>query len=193
MRNVLFVFLIIAIPLTGICQNKKEKKAIKQWGIKSVTEMLTEYVNGKDVTRKDSYISFDKNGNVLLKEEFKKDGSIKHKELNKFDAKGNIIEEIVFETADKKSVKNYKKTYKYDVSDNKIEENEFDDKGLLLKKVTFSYNTSGDKLTETEFNAVGKQIKKAVFTYDSKGFKASKKEYDENNQLTSTRNFQYEN
>ena len=192
LRVIISVLIVICLTSSLYSQSKKEKKAIKTWGIKSITEMVTENVNGKETNRKDSYSIFDKNGNNTYSEEYKKDGSLKHKETNKFDSKGNKLEEIVFDAADNGSEKNYKKTYKYDSEENRIEESEFDETGKLLKKIQFAYNASGEKVSEAEFNGAGKVVKKTVYAYDSKGLKAVKKEFDTNDKVISTRTYQYE-
>lgn len=192
MRFVIFIFIIFCISTSLFSQTKKEKKAIKTWGIKSVTEMVTEVINEKETTRKDSYSTYDKNANIIYNEEFRKDGSLKHKESNKYDSKGNKIEEIVFDAADNKTEKNYKKTFKYDSEENKTEESEFDENGKLVKKLVYTYNANGDKVAEAEYNSAGKIAKKSVYAYDSKGLKAVKKEFDANNQLISTRTYKYE-
>ncbi|MBI5540408.1 MAG: hypothetical protein HY951_10150 [Bacteroidia bacterium] len=192
MRIVFFILVISCISTSLFSQSKKEKKAIKTWGIKSVTEMVVEVVNEKEATRKDSYTTYDKNANIIYNEEFRKDGTLKHKESNKYDSKGNLLEEIVFDAADNKTEKNYKKTYKYDSEENKTEESEFDETGKLVKKIIFSYNANGDKTGEAEYNGAGKIAKKSVYAYDSKGLKAVKKEFDANNQVISTRTYKYD-
>ncbi len=191
-RVILSVFIILFFTSNLFSQSKKEKKAIKTWGIKSITEMVTETVSGKETTRKDSYSTFDKNANILYNEEYRKDGTLKHKELNKYDSKGNKLEETVFDAADNQPEKNYKRTYKYDSGENKTEESEFDENGKLVKKTQYSYNANGEKVSEVEFNGTGKITKKSVFAYDSKGLKAVKKEYDTNDKVISTRTYQYE-
>lgn len=192
LRLILIVLIFSCFSVSIYSQSKKEKKAIKTWGIKSITEMVTENVNGKDATRKDAYSTFDKNGNTTYSEEYKKDGTLKHKESNKYDSKGNKIEEVIFEDADNSLEKNYKKTFKYDTEENKTEESEFDINGKLLKKTQYTYNANGEKVAEAEFNGLGKVTKKTVYAYDSKGLKAVKKEFDANDKVISTRTYQYE-
>jgi hypothetical protein len=191
-RAILSGFILFFFTFSVYSQSKKEKKAIKTWGIKSVTEMVTENVNGKEIIRKDSYTTYDKNGDITYNEEYRKDGTLKHKESEKYDSKGNKLEETVFDIAEARSEKNIKKTYKYDSEENKIEENEFDENGKLLKKTQYTYNSTGEKVSEVEYNGLGKVSKKTVYAYDSKGLKAIKKEYDANNQVLSTKTYQYE-
>lgn len=192
LRFVLTLLIALSIAFNSTAQSKKEKKAIKMYGIKSVTESVSENINGKETTRKDSYTTFDKNANITYNEEYKKDGTLKHKESTKYDSKGNKIEEIIFDIADSNPEKNIKKTYKYDSEENKIEESEFDETGKLLKKIISNFNESNEKVSEIEYNGTGKIIKKIVFAYDSKGLKAIKKELDASDKVISTRTYKYE-
>lgn len=192
MRTIISLFIIVFISFSSYSQSKKEKKAIKTWGIKSITEFVTEIVNGKETTRKDSYKTFDKNANLTYSEEYFKDGKLKHKETNKYDSKGNTIEESVFDAADSHSLKNYKRTYKYDSEENKIEESEFDENGKLVKKTLNTYNSSNEKVSEIEYDSEGKMIKKTQYNYDSKGLRSNKTEYDSNNQVIYKRLYKYE-
>ena len=191
MRIVIFLaFLLISCSLFS--QSKKEKKAIKTWGIKAITETVVEIIDGKETTRKDSYTRYDKNANIVFNEEYKKDGSLKHKETNGYDNKGNMIEENVFDAAENRTEKKYKRTFKYDSEGNKTEESEFDQNGNLIKKTQINYKSNGEKISEVEFNSAGKVNKKTVYAYDSKGLKAVKKEFDANDKLISTRTYTYE-
>src|SRR5438067_1668002 len=85
---------------SAFSQNKKEKKGVKSHRIKTVTEMVTETENGKEVTRKDSYSAYDKDAHVLENENYRKDGTLKHKETAKYDSKGNKLEETLFDVAE---------------------------------------------------------------------------------------------
>ncbi len=192
LRFFFILLIILSIAVNLAAQNKKEKKAIKMYGIKSVTESVSENINGKETTRKDSYTTYDKNANITFNEEYKKDGTLKHKESTKYDSKGNKIEETIFVLADSNPEKNIKKTYKYNSEENKIEESEFDETGKLIKKILFNYNTNSEKVSEIEYSGAGKIIKKIVFAYDSKGLKAIKKELDANDKVISTRTYKYE-
>lgn len=193
MVRIIVSFLVILLFTSSIySQSKKEKKAIKTYGIKAITEYVTETVNGKEITRKDSYKTFDKNANVTYSEEYFKDGKLKHKETNKLDSKGNILEESVYDAAESRALKIYKKVYKYDSEENKIEESEFDENGKLMKKTENTYNSSNEKVSETEYNSEGKINKKTSYTYDSKGLRATKTETDSNNQVISKRLYKYE-
>ncbi|MBI4932173.1 MAG: hypothetical protein HY841_15550 [Bacteroidetes bacterium] len=190
-------FFLVGILLASFSlfgQNKKEKKAIKTYGIKSVIENVTETVNGKETTRKDSYTAYDKNANIILNEEYRKDGTLKHKETAKYDSKGNKLEETVFDAAETQlnAEKNVKKVCKYDSNDNKTEELEYDGSGKLVAKTQSSFNSNGDKILEVVYDATGKLTKKIIYIYNAKGLKVEKKEYDGANMLVSDRKYTYE-
>lgn len=183
---------LLLVSLAAFCQSKKEKKAIKTYGVKAVTETVTETVNGKEVTRKDAYTAFDKNANVVLNEEFRKDGTLKHKETAKYDSKGNKLEESVWDAAELQPTpeKYFRYVCKYDSDDNKTEEQSYDASGKLISKSQFSYSTSGK--VESVYDPAGKLLKQIVLMYDSKGLKKEKREYDGAKVLLSTRKYQYE-
>ena len=190
----LFIVFILLCGTEVSAQNKKEKKAIKMYGIKSVTENVTETLNGKEVTRKDSYTTYDKNANITLNEEYRKDGSLKHKETAKYDSKGNKLEATTWDAAEVQPgpEKYVKHVCKFDSDDNKTEEIEYDVSGKMLSKAQFSYNSNGDKDLEVVYDASGKLTKKSVYLYNAKGLKVEKKEYDGVNALISDRKYQYE-
>ena len=191
-RIVLCAFLFFSVCAFG--QSKKEKKAIKTYGVKSVTENVTETVNGKVVNRKDSYSVYDKNANVTSNEEYRKDGTLKHKETTKYDAKGNKLEETVWDAAEvtPNPEKYSKQVSKFDSEDSKLEQSEFDAAGKLLSKTKYSYNGDGDKVQEEVFDPAGKLIRKYKYSYNSKGLKIDRLEYDAANVLISSRRYQYE-
>ncbi len=188
------ITLIFSFSVSIYSQNKKEKKEVKSFKIKSITETITEIENGKEATRKDIYTAFDKNANIIEKESYKKDGSLKHKETTRYDSKGNKIEETIFDAAEvaPKPEKNVKHVAKYDANNNKTEDIEYDGSGRLIHKMQYSYNSKGDKVLEVEFNTDGKLIKKTIYIIDSKGLRVEKKEYDGANTLLTDRKYQYQ-
>ena len=189
-----FLFSILLVSLSAFSQSKKEKKAIKTYKVKSVTESVTELVNGKEAVRKDSYTAFDNNANVTLNEEYRKDGTLKHKETAKYDSKGNKLEETSWDAAEltPNPEKYLKHVYKFDGDGNKTEELEYDASGKLLSKAQYSYNSNGDKILEVVYDAAAKLTKKVVYLYNAKGLKVEKKEYDGANVITSDRKYSYE-
>mgnify|MGYP003595506981 CR=1 FL=1 len=192
MKNKFLLFALFVLAINSYAQSSKK---VKNFRIKSTTEWITVY-NGeeKSEARKDTYTAFDKDGNTIEKTEFNKDGSIKKKETAKFDSKGNILEEISFDSKPEKDSKesNYKKvTYKYNSTDDKTEENVYDNEGKLIKKTVFTYNRNGDKSAEVSMDASGKVLKKSIYTYDAKGLKAERKTYNGDNALESIKKYEY--
>ena len=192
-RFYLSAFFLFFVFLT-FSQTKKEKKNIRTYAVKSVTENVTEILNGKEVVRKDAYTLYDKNANIILNEEYRKDGSLKHKETAKYDSKGNKLEETSWDAAETQPnpEKYIKHVSKFDSDDNKMEELQYDANGKLVGRNQYSYNTKGDKVLEVSYEASGKLVKKTVYSYNSKGLKVEKKEYDASNTLISDRKYMYE-
>lgn len=159
MRNFLMIILLLC-PLLFFGQGKKLLKNNK---IKSRT-MMTTATNkeGVTVTFKDTYEEYDKNGNTVVKIDYAKDGSIKKKEV-----------------------------YKFDGFDNVIEQTDFDKKRGTTEVTTYKYNASGDKTSETVTNQDGKVLKKETYSFDAKRLKTDQQEFDENNKLKSSRNYSY--
>ncbi|HET7818719.1 MAG TPA: hypothetical protein VFL70_05385 [Bacteroidia bacterium] len=193
MIRLLIVFvLLFTIVANG--QTKKEKKAIKTYRVKVIIEYVVDVVNGKEITRKDSYTVYDKNANVLQNEEYRKDGTLKHKETAKYDSKENKLEETVWDAAELQPnpERYYKHVCKYDSEENKLEELTYDINDKLVSKAQFSYNMNNDRTLEVVYDAAGKLLKRVIYTYNSKGLKVERKEYDGSNNLLSTRKYIYE-
>ena len=93
--------------------------------------------------------------------------------IYKFDEKGNKIIEEHFNQITNDGYKELfsKKTYAYDINNNKIEENEYDGKSLLKSKTNYSYNEKGDITEEIKYNDNGIVINKLSYKikYDSIG------------------------
>jgi len=159
-KNIFFLVLFLNFTLS-FSQSKKDIRSNK---ITSETAYITINENGKDITYKDSYTAYDKDGNTIEQIDYFKEGSIKRKELNKFNSHKDKIEEAIFDAKDKS-----------------------------FRKTTFIYNTNNQKVGEIEFDASGKILKQSVYTYNSKGFKVDKKTYDANKKLLSTKKYNYAN
>jgi uncharacterized protein YxeA len=177
----------------------QSRKDVKKYGIKACTESITKTENGKEVTYKDSYRSFDKSGNTTEQTEFTHDGKVRKKETARYDKDGNVLEEMSYELKDAKTGEakdatsvSKKVSYKYNVNGQKTEESEFDGSGKLVKKTAYSYNTNGDRTGEVVYDAAGKLLKKVFYTYDKRGLKVEKKTFNGDNSLESTRKYVYE-
>jgi glycogen debranching enzyme len=157
-KNILSLLLIF-ISLFSFAQSKKD---IRNNKIASETAMITVTENGKEITYKDSYTIYDKNGNVIEQTEFNRDGSIKNKETNKFDA-----------------------------NKNKIETTEYNEKDKTTTKTTFVYDKNDNKILETEYDGKGKIIRQSAYIYNNKGFKTEKRTVDGNKKLIAIKKHSY--
>ncbi len=192
--NIALIFLCFLFIQAQWCFSQSSKK-VKNFRIKSTTEWIILYNgNEKLEPRKDTYTAFDKEGNVIEKIEYNKDGSVKKKETSVFDSKGNLMEESSFEPKAEKESKeanNKKISYKYNASNDKTEENVYDTEGKLIKKILYTYNRNGDKSVELTMDANSKVLKKSIYTYDSKGLKLERKNYNGDNVLESVKKYDY--
>jgi hypothetical protein len=184
--------IILIMPLVMLMAfqasaGKKEKKG----KIKSTTELLTEYTNGKPVTYKQSYEEFDKNGNTVQFVEFRKDGSIKHKETFTYDAANNLTDESLIDVP---SGKVSHKAHKYTLVRDKyreLEETSYNADGTILKKNVYTYTATAKKASETTYDGNGKLVKKTVFSYNSKDLHTSKQILDESGAIKEDKEWQY--
>lgn len=150
------------IFLTPLFLSSQSKKEVKENKIKSTLENVTIIENGKEITYKDTYTEFDKNGNIVAQTEYNKDGSVKKKITSKYDSFKNKTEELEYEG------------------------------NHLVRKRLFSYNGNGEKTLEVTYDGSGKLLKKEVFIYNNKGLRAEKKIYDAANNLIETHKYIYQ-
>src|ERR1043165_4154008 len=136
----ILLFLFIALCGSSFAQSKKE---VKKYKIKSCTETVTDYSDGKEKTRQDAYMKFDGNVNVLEEIEYNKDGTFKKKEAHKYNKNDDVTEEIIY-----------------------------DEKGHVKKKTIIEYNAANDKTAETTYDVSGKIIEKIQYGYNAKGDKS---------------------
>ncbi|CAN5331065.1 hypothetical protein BH09BAC5_BH09BAC5_26480 [soil metagenome] len=160
----------------------QSKKQIKELKIRSTTETVVTFKEGKEVSNyKSAYSVYDKDGNTISDISYNADGSVKRKETTKYAGKDKT-EEIVerpnggSDNSTDDGPKKYKKTtWKYNAAGDKTEEVEYDAAGNVIKKTTFAYNSKGDRLFEMEYDSAGKMTKKIAYGYDTKGLKTEKK------------------
>jgi hypothetical protein len=149
------------IFLTGLYGNvfAQSKKEIRENKINSETVYITR-LDGKEV--KDTYTVYDKNGNMIEKVDYNKDGVVKGTEKHVYNA-------------DKE----------------KIEETTYDAKGKLLSKISYVYDSNGEKVGEIEYDGNLSIQKQSLTTYDAKGFKKEKRTFDANKKLISVKKYVY--
>lgn len=156
--------LMIVLPLLGIESFAQSKKDIRKNNIKGLTEVVTEYENGKEITHNDVAKKFDKQGEVIQEVNYDRNGALKEKIVTKNNKDGDKIEEIFYDANGKQS-KRF--TYKYDSFGEKTEEIQYDAKNVLLTKSVYSNNNKGLKAERKTYDAKGKliQLKKYVYEY----------------------------
>src|SRR5690348_2185184 len=130
MRTKLFITIVFSslflVHCSAIGQSRKD---IKKFGIKSTTETVVEYVNGKEVSHIESIEKFDKEGNVIEDTEYNKDHTFKKKESRTYNKAGDVLQEI-----------------------------RYDEKGNLISKHVYTYNDANDIASEQKTDANGKII-----------------------------------
>lgn len=156
----LFTIALCLLQISNVIA--QSKKDIKENKIVSETTYVTIIENGKETTYKDTYTLYDKNGCVAELTEFYKDGTIKKKETNKYNASKDKIEVLIFDGKDK-----------------------------TTEKTTYLYNSNSQKIGEIEYDGSGNIIKQSMIIYNANGFKTEKKTYDANKKLISTKKYFY--
>ncbi|TND07633.1 MAG: hypothetical protein FD123_3185 [Bacteroidetes bacterium] len=176
----------------------QSKKEIKSYKIKTMIETVTSSNSGKETSYKAEYRAFDKEGNTTEHTEYNADGSIKRKELNKFNSKGDKVEEIIIDktggkltVAEEDDGKYKHATYKYNNNGDETEDARYDQKGALIKKTVITYNSKNNKTSEITTDATGKTIRKITYAYDSKGLKTEKLVYGPGDQLLKKHKYSY--
>ena len=74
---------MIVLPFIGMESFAQSKKEIRKNNIKGVSEVITEYENGKESTHNDVSKKFDKEGEVIQEINYDKNGVLKEKILTK--------------------------------------------------------------------------------------------------------------
>lgn len=158
--SIRLIILFVAITGLGFAQSKKE---VKKYDIMAVTETITEVVEGKEVTRNDSYKKFDKDGNVLEEVNYDKTGKLKERIVRIYDRFDNKTQEITFDAANRQA-----------------------------KRETYKYNELGEKTEEVEYNDKNVLMTRSVFVTDRRGLKTEKKVYDGKGKLVQTKKYRYD-
>lgn len=161
-KKIILILTSLFFLTSGYCQSKKDIRNAKV-ATETTTTTITD--NGKEITYKDSYTVFDKNGNVNEQTEYNKDGTIKRKESNKYNASNDKIEEKIFDAKDKSTKKT---TFTYDVNKNKTGETEYDENGTVIRQVIYSYNNKGLKTEKKTYDGKKKLISTKKYTYTNR-------------------------
>ncbi len=119
----------------------------------------------------------------------KNDGSELKDSFERYDKKGNVTEEIVYNS---EGLIKEKKQTKYNEENNKTEVLTFDQNQKLKSKEVIKYNNLGEKTEEWLYGKDNLLKTKAVFKYDSRGLKKEKKVFDPAGKLLQHKVYQYE-
>ncbi|MGX7689077.1 hypothetical protein ACWA1C_18075 [Flectobacillus roseus] len=161
MKHYPIAILLLATSYLSYGQSKKEVKKNK---IKTVTELITDYVGGKEVTRNDSYKKFNKQGEVTEEIEYDKTGKLKRKVLSRYNEFDDKVEETVVD------VNNHqveREVYKYDSFKEKSEVLHYNERNELDSRSVYIINGNGLKTEKKTYDAKGKliQIKKYLYGF----------------------------
>lgn len=157
--------------------------------------------------------SYNENGKLIERNNYKYDGSLRDKRLIKYDEKGNKIEVNFYNADGSLSSKRFDKTnekgnkievsfynadgsfnylntinYKYDKNGNIIEEKWYNPKGHLIWHV--KYDDKGNEIEFNEYKLPGVLRLKEINKYNRKGFIVEKKMYHKGSE-TPFRSYKY--
>lgn len=90
-----------------------------------------------------------------------------------------------------KEIKVKESEEKYDAKGNIIEESSFDEYGKLDEKIKYTLNENGDIIKEVYFNSGGKITKTIKYKYEGK-LKVEKVVYDSNDKIKSKKVYEYQ-
>lgn len=166
----------------------QSRRTVRELGIKTVSAEQTEYKNGAVESGRNTFMSYDKKGNLLLEIEYNSDSTFRKKELNEYNCKNNLIKNIVFGTNGNVKVTTL---IKYNNFGDKIEEIQMDDAERVIEKTVYSYNGFGLKIKETVYDSNQKPKKITEYSYDSRGALTERKTYNDLNELISRKKYIY--
>ena len=184
-----FIFLFLFMGCSDVfAQSKKE---VKKHNIKSCTVSVTvpDSATGKEKTFTDSYMAFDKSGQVIEEKEYDRNGKFRKHESHKYNKNNDETESIVY---DENGSIARKTSTEYNSLNDKKSESIFNGKGALLEKTQFLYNPDGEKISEIVTDGQAKTISRSVFVYDNNGLKIERKTYNAAGQLVMIKKFSYQ-
>ena len=139
----------------------QSKKYIKKHKIKSITETITTFENGKELTRNDQFSRYDKDGQIIEQIDYDKNGKVKTKTITKYNNLEDKTEETVFDGNNKQVLR---EIYKYDADGVKSEEWHYDEKDELVSKSLYTVK-NGLKTERKMYDTKGKLIQTKKYAY----------------------------
>jgi hypothetical protein len=187
MKHSILLISAIVIAFSVSAQSKKDLKKNK---VRSFKESHTTVENGKEQSYDALMQKFDADGNVTEEIDYDKDGKVKSHYTATYDKNGDKTEEQNF-SEDGKLKK--KKVFKYNAKGDRISEEHYDPSGKLVNKVLISYNANGDKITEIHFDPTSNNpTQKTFYVYDKKGMVIQEKVVDGEGKLIKETRYTYE-
>ncbi len=180
-----FSLTILFFSLNSFAQNKKD---IKKNKVKSCEVSKTFTKDGKEITLKESFEKYDANGNIIENIQYEENGEIKSHESYIFNKDNDKTEEVHYDAEGK--VKK-KLVTKYNANEDKVEETEYDGGGALKEKNMYSYNANGNRIAEVTLDPNNNITKKITNIFDNKGMKTERRTYDGKNVLLSVKKYTY--
>lgn len=110
------------------------------------------------------------------------------KNISKEEITTKIEWKYIISGNNEKKVKN--NVTKYDTKGNIIEEIKYDSNGKIKKRTTKKYNENNDVILKISYLPNGKLNKKTVYEYNN-NFKKSKTEYNDKGKIVSKKEYEY--
>lgn len=170
-----------ASAVWGQTKNRKEREVIQKRRVKSQSMWQHEFLNGEMSKTRTliRMVVYDGSGRNSDYKEYSVTGSLYLIHEYRYDARGNIIEDV---QRDKERRVKFKVAYVYDANGNVTEEILRDVKDRTLGKTNYTYD--GEKLTEKiEVDGAGKQRNRWKYEYDENGNQNIMRHYGEEDKL----------
>ena len=133
------------------------------------------YYNSDGSLRSKDIYKYDTSGNQIEKAYYNSDGSLEDKRIYIYDASGNEIEYAVYNSD---GSLNWKSICKYDSSGNMIELAGYRSDGSLWDKHIYKYDTSGNQIELAIYKSDGSLSYKNISKYDTSGNQIEKACYN---------------
>lgn len=192
----IFSTLFLLLFLIGCVNKQKVKNSFNEFNLIGKVELIDseEYtiVYKFGEVEKDSLISkskekYDEKGNLIVNLIFNTDGSFNSEYTFKYDEKGNKIEAKHFPAGLEANT-----TFKYDAKENKIEENCYKSDGSLSLRITFKNDEKGNNVEENWYYPDGSLYNKYTFKYDERGNKIEENVYNPDGNLENKYTLKYD-
>jgi len=149
-------------------RTKKDRELIQKRRIKSVQLWQYEVVEG-EMSKRGALIrmvQYSADGKNSDHKEYNANGSLYLLHEYRYDARGNMIEDI---QKDKERRLKFKATFTNDANGNIIEENLFDAKNQLISKTNYTYDSDGKLTEKVEYNGAGEKNYRWEYSFDENG------------------------